>query len=188
MRYNIKILSKDEAINFYNTYNNDEQIQLISIIDTGEEIDFKTNPSISLLKLYFDDITPRVIEKGSKCKLMSKSQADIIKEVIDDCIEDEITNIYIHCTMGISRSGAVGCVLARYLNGDDMYLFKTGKYLPNEYVYELMCETFGLTFDKSEFKRKKQISSKKCHEDLKGYGDFGISLDDMFGENTNNTN
>lgn len=181
MKYNIKILSKDEAINFYNTYKGDEQIQLISIIDTGEEIDFKTNPNIGLLKLYFDDISPIVVEKGSKCKLMSQPQADIIKEVIDDCIKDEITDVYIHCTMGISRSGAVGCVLARYLNGDDMYLFKTGKYLPNEYVYELMCNTLGLTFVQEEFKRRLKISSKKCHEDLKGYGDFGINLDDMFG-------
>lgn len=185
MKYNIKILSKDEAINFYNTYNGEEQIQLISIIDTGEEIDFKTNPSISLLKLYFDDITPKFVKLDSKCKLISLTQTEIIKETIDDCVENNITNIVIHCTAGISRSGSVGCILARYLNGDDMYLFQTGKYLPNEYVYELMCETFELTFNQEEFKRRLKISSKKCHEDLKGYGDFGINLDDMFGGEVN---
>jgi len=184
VKYNIKIMGKDEAVNFNNTYNGDKQYQMISIIDTGEEIDFKKNQSVSILKVYFDDITPIVVNKGSKCKLMNQSQADIIKEVIDDCIKEDITNIIIHCTMGISRSGAVGCVLARYLNSDDMYLFKTGKYLPNEYVYELMCEAFGLVFNQEEFKRRLKISSKKCHEDLKGYGNFGINLDDMFGGDT----
>jgi predicted protein tyrosine phosphatase len=183
MKYNIRIMSKDEAIHFNNTYNDYEQYQMISIIDTGEEIDFKTNPSVSLLKVYFDDITPNGIKLSSKCKLMSQSQAEIIKETIDKCIKEDITNIIIHCTAGISRSGAIGCILARYLNGDDIYLFHTGKYLPNEYVYELMCKTFGLIFSQEEFKKRLKISSKKCHEDLKGYGDFGINLDDMFGGN-----
>lgn len=184
MKYNIDILSRHECI-LLSTRDLDEDCIIISINNSGEKTHIFDNPHIKdVLALTFDDITLEFVNKGSKGKLMELSDTEKIKEFIDT-YKNTITNIYIHCTMGISRSGAVGCVLSRHLNNDDMYLFRTGKYLPNEYVYELMCNTFGLTFDKKEFKRKKQISSKKCHENLKGYGDFGINLDDMFGGKSN---
>lgn len=180
MKYNINILSRHECI-LLSTRDLEEDCIIISINNSGEKTPIFDNTHIKgVLALTFDDITLEFVNKGSKGKLMELSDVEKIKTFIDT-YKNTITNIYIHCTMGISRSGAVGCILARYLNGDDMYLFKTGKYLPNEYVYKLMCDTFDLIFDKEDFKIKRKISSKKCHEDLKGYGDFGINLDDMFG-------
>ena len=80
--------------------------------------------------------------------------------------------------MGVSRSGAIGCLLARYLNKSDMYLFEKGKYMPNETVYKLGCKVFGLKWDKREFEYKCNISSKINDEILKN--EYGVNIDSMF--------
>lgn len=178
MKYNIQIMSKQE-ITLYSTRNLNIKCIVISINDSGNNTVIYKNPYIiDVLTLHFDDITE---EQKMKYKLNSKlvTREDIkqIKEFVDK-YKDNINTIIVHCTAGISRSGAVGCVLARYLNDDDMYLFENGKYMPNETVYRFMCEEFNLEWNKKEFKNKCRISNKKCREQFRN--DYGQDLDDMF--------
>jgi len=183
MKYNIQIMSRYETI-LFDTKDLTEDYIIISINSTKGETHhkFKNNRIKNVIYLDFDDITNEQYNKYNltDSKLMELSQAKQINEFIDT-YKDIVKNIVVHCSAGISRSGAVGCVLARYLNGDDLYLFQKGTISPNQYVSKLMCEAFNLEYNQEDFDRKLRISAKKCVENLKGYGDFGIDLNDMFG-------
>lgn len=178
MKYNIQIMSKQECT-LFSTKDLTEDCIIISINDTGyNTVIYDNEHIVDTLKLWFDDIWEKEHE-DEDLKLMRKTDAIKIKMFVDT-YKNKINNIVVHCTAGISRSGAVGCVLARYLNGDDDYLLATGKYIPNKHVYKLMCETFGLEYSEELFKEKMKIRNKGNRDNLKGYGDYGLDLDDMF--------
>lgn len=180
MKYNIKIMSKQECT-LYSMKDLKEDYIVISLNDTGyNTVIYKNKHIVDTLKLWFDDIELEIPDEEDLV-LMTNSDAEKIKEFIDT-YKDEVNNIMVHCTAGISRSGAVGCVLSRYLNGDDEYLLEAGRYIPNKHVYKLMCETFGLEYTEEMFKEKLRIRNKGNRSNLKGYGDYGIDLDDMFCE------
>lgn len=178
MKFNIQIMSKDE-VTLFSTKDLTEDYIIISINDTEYFTGISLNPHIKdVLTLWFDDIYLKEHELKN-LKLMKKHQAYAIKTFIN-YHKDKVNNIIVHCTAGISRSGAVGCILARYLNGDDNYLLTTGRYIPNKHVYKLMCEVFRLEYSEELFKNKLKIRNKGNQNNLKGYGDYGIDLNDMF--------
>ena len=178
MKYNIQMMGKAQCTMF-TTRDLEEDCVIISINDTGyNTVIYDNEHIVDTLKLWFDDIWEKEHE-DEDLKLMRKTDAIKIKMFIDT-YKDKVNNIAVHCTAGISRSGAVGCVISRYLNGDDSYLLATGKYIPNKYVYKLMCETFGLEYSEELFKEKMRIRNKGNRDSLKGYGDYGLDLDDMF--------
>lgn len=178
MKYNIQIMSKQECT-LFSTKDLTEDYIIISINDTGYGTAIYKNKNIKdILYLWFDDIWEKEHE-DENLRLMCDADADKIKMFVD-IYKDKITNIIVHCTAGISRSGAVGCILARYLNRNDDYLLATGKYIPNKHVYKLMCETFGLEYSEELFKEKTRIRNKGNQNNLKGYGDYGLDLDDLF--------
>ena len=43
-----------------------------------------------------------------------------------------------------------------------------------------MCEALGLDYSEEIFKEKLRIRNKGNRSNLKGYGDYGVDLDDMF--------
>ena len=179
MKYNIQIMGKAQCTMF-TTKDLEEDYIIISINDSNCNTALYNNNEhiIDKLKVWFDDIWEKEYE-DEDLKLMRRTDAIKIKMFIDT-YKDKVNNIVVHCTAGISRSGAVGCVLARYLNGDDNYLLATGNYIPNKHVYKLMCETFGLEYSEELFKEKMKIRNKGNQNNLKGYGDYGIDLNDMF--------
>lgn len=181
MKYDIKIMGKDECI-FYSGKELSEDCIIISINDSNHRAIFHKNNRIKdILVLEFDDITLEQYQycKDESLRLFSIEDTLLIKEFVEK-YKNDIKTIIIHCTAGISRSGAVGCCLARYLNGEDEYLLKTGKYIPNEWVYTLLCNRFGLICNKKLFKEKIRIRNKASRETLRGYDNYGIYLDDMF--------
>lgn len=179
MKYDIKIFGKDECISFSKNKIENECI-IISINDTRHNTPLYDNPKIKdVLILEFDDITLEEHELEGCLKLFNKTDAIKIKEFVDN-YKNSVNSIVVHCTAGISRSGSVGCCLARYLNGEDDYLLKTGKYIPNERVYFELCKTLGLVCNKKLFKEKLRLRNQGNHFNLKGYGDYGIYIDDMF--------
>lgn len=178
MKYSIQIMSKQECTVF-STKDLKEDYIIISINDTGyNTVIYDNEHIVDTLKLWFDDIWLKEHEIKD-LRLMRKTDAIKIKMFIDT-YKDKVNNILIHCTAGISRSGAVGCAISRYLNGDDSYLLATGRYIPNKHVYKLMCETFGLDYSEELFKEKMRIRNKGNKNNLKGYGDYGLDLDDIF--------
>jgi len=175
MKYNIQIMGKQECT-LFSTKDLTEDCIVISINDTNHNTVIYDNENIiDKLKLWFDDIDTPI----PNYQLMLQVDAQKIKDFID-FYKGKAKNIIVHCTAGISRSGAVGCTIARYLNNDDKYLLVTGRYIPNKHVYKLMCEVLGLEFTDELFKEKLRIRNKSNRSNLKGYGDYGISIDDMF--------
>lgn len=171
MKYNIEIMGKDECTMF-SKETLDKDYIIISINDTGYYTTVYSNPKIKGINaLWFDDITLKAHERDN-VKLMLPSQAEKIKNFIDK-YKGYVTNIVVHCTAGISRSGAVGCVIARYLNGDDEYLLKTGRYIPNKHVYKLMCEAFNLEYSDELFEKKLNVKYSKPNSN-------DLNLDDLF--------
>lgn len=155
MQYNIEILSKQECIIFSTRELNKDYI-IISINDTNcDTVIFKNTHIKDVLKITFDDLTFPIAGHT----LIDDQISLKIKNFIDS-YKDSIKNIIVHCTAGISRSGAVGCTIARYLNGDDSYLLQTGLYMPNKLVYKTMCNTLGLEFSEELFDEKLQLRIK----------------------------
>lgn len=149
MKYNINILSKTECT-LFSTKDLDEDYIIISINDTNCNTSiFQNTHIIDVHKTTFDDLVKQI----DGYTLFDSKKATNIKNFID-LYKDSVFNIIVHCTAGISRSGAVGCAIARYLNEDDDYLLKTGLYIPNKLVYKIMCECLGLEYSEELFNKK----------------------------------
>ena len=107
----------------------------------------KTGCCKDVLTLNFSDADPKVFEKYNEthilnelleedqCKLFSQEDAKAIKEFVDKINQnEEITELIIHCSLGVSRSPAVAAAIHKYLFGNTGEFFE--KQLPNIYVYE----------------------------------------------------
>ena len=183
MKYNIQIVSRHEAI-LIDTKDIKEDTIVISINCPNEQRHIFRNPKIlDVLYLHCDDLTEEQFNKMKEDReeyiLFNLNMAQEVKKFID--FHKDIKNITVHCTAGISRSGAVGVVISKYLNGQDIHLYNKGTISPNETVYKYMCEAFNIKFNKEELMNKKKISHKICQQQLKSYGDYGITIEDMFG-------
>lgn len=174
--YNIDIKSKQQCI-IFSTRDLKEDCVIISINCPGETTKIFNNKNIlDICTLQFDDIEEQIDD----LVLMTNEQAKKIKIFIDK-YKDKVNNIVIHCAAGISRSAAVGCVIARYLNKTDDYLWQTGNFTPNKHVYRIMCKEFNIEFNEKEFNIKNKIKYKKDKlNNLINYSNYGISEDDMF--------
>lgn len=173
MKYIIKIMSKTECT-AYSKKELDNKCIVISINDTDNNTIIYDNPKIiDVLRFEFDDITKPI----HTFTPMNLSHAKEIKAFIDK-YKNDVCEIIVHCTAGISRSGAVGCCLAQYLNGDDTYLLKTGLYMPNKLVYKLLSNTLGLKYTEKIFENKIKISNSACLENLKKHEN--LDLENMF--------
>ena len=157
MKYNIKIMSKDEAIDFNELYHGNDKYLMLSISDKSENLRFlRNNNNVIIHQFFFADIEYE-IEEIKEFGLMTNQQAIEIKNLIDKYTQDGITNIIVHCHAGISRSGAVGCLIAKYLNGDDTYLWKTEYIYPNRYIYKLMSNAFNIEYSDKDFEYKQAL-------------------------------
>lgn len=174
-KYNIKICGWEEAVSFTKNYSNNEKVAIISIRGSKKEdneIILSENKNIKVLKVYFEDIRPKDFRKysskeKSKLNFMTMEDAVSIKNFVDECVSEGITNFLVHCYAGISRSGAVGIALAKYLNKDDFKFWLSGKYHPNRHCLILMYKALNIYFDEVEYKYKCKIASKKHRKKFK---------------------
>ena len=101
----------------------------------------------NLLILYFDDV-----EEGFP-NAMTPEQA---REIVEFVSMKDKRPIIVHCTAGISRSGAVGEVLNWYFNRhleENRQDFRVNEMInydivPNNHVRQLLLNAFGLTINK----------------------------------------
>lgn len=111
------------------------------------------------LVLHFDDATEATVSRtGVSFKLFNKEMAWAICKFIESKLKEfpETDTIWVHCTAGISRSGAVGVVLNDYFNKflennpEDFYEFKHKGHErmldPNPLVVRILKNELGMSY------------------------------------------
>ena len=163
---NIKVMSKFEAIeyNYREDIQNNYIIISISSIDTEEHVLFSPNNKCKgVIRLKFNDL-----ERDYGDKIRAPRQGDFsgLKMFIDDFVErGNIEDIIVHCEAGISRSSALGAVIAQYLGLDEFNLiWNNDKYIPNERVYRLASNEFGLKICEAQLGFYKGIKKQLLDE------------------------
>jgi predicted protein tyrosine phosphatase len=126
------------------------------LVKETELIILKSLGCQELLTLFFGDYTLdkwNNIQDSLKSitpntRLFDESDADKIIKFINKINEDIYGTLVIHCDAGISRSGAVGLFVCRYLGLDERKFRKMNSYIhPNPYILEILCKKSGLTED-----------------------------------------
>ena len=67
----------------------------------------------NLLKLWFDDVSEFTTWNGMEYKLFNADDAHKVVEFIKEK-QDDVDTFIVHCTAGISRSGAIGMFIKDY--------------------------------------------------------------------------
>lgn len=143
----VMVLSKREFDHTMNHYNlNDDNIEqnfvkfaIISINNTDDDLllpFFKDNHE-NVLNLFFDDVTEDLYNDDFLiCKAMTEDDAKKIIEFID---RNKDRNFIVHCSAGISRSGAVGTFITEYLEKDYKLFKEHNKHIsPNHMVLSML--------------------------------------------------
>lgn len=173
----ITVMSRNEAI----THSLREQIPTCVII------------SISCL----DDVYPSFVDskyRSSKVKDVfamkfndleydcDKHKAPIqdnvngLKAFIDR-YKNEVEEIIVHCSAGISRSSATAAAIALYIQHDDKFIWNNTQYCPNRLVYQLARNEFGLKTTEEDYKNIFD-NCDRLHKALQ----VPIDLEEMFKE------
>lgn len=100
-------LSK-QNINDSNVENLKEKVCFISINDSfgTDEVPYFKELHPNVLTLFFDDVDRDIVTDYGTAKVISDEQAKDIYEYVKS--NSHCQNFIVHCTAGISRSGAVG--------------------------------------------------------------------------------
>ena len=123
---------KDEADPLLNDYIGlDMSSEMMNLFESS------TNKSFTkVLPLYFLDIMPREDEHRLDDYLMTEEQANEIIQFIE---ETKDMPLVIHCTAGISRSGAVGAYASIVRDEEEAFWTEYEKYIhPNNHVLSLL--------------------------------------------------
>lgn len=150
MGIKIKVLSKPEFNQFMGEYgisdsNVEEKmgnVALISINDTDGHWSTswfdRDHPNV--LRLWFDDVfadTEKSPTNKNQCRAFTEEQAAKVFAFIK---ENRDKDFIVHCSAGISRSGAVGAFINDYLDSDKEFFHKFNfeRIFPNAHVSSLL--------------------------------------------------
>lgn len=122
---------------------------MVSISDRGTLANmFAKDPHMKdVCFLYFDDV-------DNTNKAMHLEDAQRILETLDRCIE-EIEEIIVHCTAGVSRSAGTCAALMKILTDDDSQIFDSPRFRPNKHCYRTVLDAYFGSYSKPEFVPKR---------------------------------
>lgn len=142
-------LLKNKGINDENveSIKNTFFISINSTNGSDSEPFFKEEHS-NVLSLFFDDCDsykkyPKIGSNGEFYVQipMSESQALEVLDFIGKL--NETSDVFVHCTAGISRSGAVGAFISDYFNNNwEKFMFDNPQVIPNSYISSLLRKTY----------------------------------------------
>lgn len=134
-----------------------EKSILISIVDDSNlKLDFY-NKYINVLKLTIDDIDTCLI-KDIYLKNYEVFNEIHYKKIINFIeLNNNINEIVIHCSLGVSRSPAIGIGLCKYLGLEDEFLkmINSNKYMPNLNILSYFCNVENLVEKRLKEKNEK---------------------------------
>jgi predicted protein tyrosine phosphatase len=149
----IIILPKTRFKQFLETYNINEinvekfnKIAFISIIEPDGLVIFEKD-YLNFITLQIWDIEEEIEYNNKILKPMNKDQADKIIKFIMKHIYN-VNSFIIHCSAGISRSGAIGVFILDYLQSREYSRERIERFkiinpniLPNRYILNLLNKT-----------------------------------------------
>lgn len=150
---NVYVLSKlgyndlIDKLNITNKNISDKDVFIISINDTSsDEPRLRNNQNVKVL--YFDDTDKDIIvpiigtEKKVKAKAFTREQAEELLDFIEN--NKTKSNCVVHCSAGISRSGAVATFIVDYFNLDWFKFKNDNPHIhPNNHVLKLLKMVLG---------------------------------------------
>ena len=129
------IMDRVDAIQYCKEHHQ-EKTAVISINTSWERpariVKTQENGVLAVLCLFFDDVT------GGPNSFNEEHAENIIRFI--DYWRDSVDILLVHCDAGISRSAAVCAAVKRYLGFNDMDIFNSKKYDPNQLVYTTIRE------------------------------------------------
>jgi len=144
----VKVLSKPEFNDLMANHKIDdknvetfESLAFISINDThgNWSVSWFDADHPNVLRLWFDDVesnSQTSPTNPNKCSAFSPEQA---KQVFDFINENHGKDFFVHCSAGISRSGAVGAFITDYHGWDREKFLKNNPYIhPNARVSRML--------------------------------------------------
>lgn len=137
----IHVMSADQAQRFVPKGTS----ALISIRNPGNRPLHPTSQFDHVIRFFFDDVTPEetrlpIFADGDPIWILFNAQDAI--DIFDFAEKhQDVDHFVVHCEAGISRSAAVGCVLALWV-GDEKAAasFAAEPHHPNEHVLDLMIK------------------------------------------------
>ena len=115
------------------------------------------SPRLSRVKLYDNwcAISFADVENPDMESAFSIDHALLIKKFITE-LPDDITDLYICCDSGESRSPAVAAALLTAMGKKDSIVWENPYYKPNCLVYKLMRRAFGIEIEQEEIYQKRK--------------------------------
>lgn len=131
------------------------------IVVTNRDNRFLSEGHISnLLTLPFPDYEDKETEGA-----FNRAHARAIIRFLDE-LPDTVTDVYVCCSKGGSRSAAIAAALLRMSGRSDRDVWQNPYYVPNTLVYYRLCKEFGLfVTEHSVARRRKQ--NEKAFRDAK---------------------
>jgi predicted protein tyrosine phosphatase len=118
-----------------------KEVAIISINDTMGQWNaswFNQDHS-NVIRLWFDDVENDLElspTNSVSCRAFSENQAKLIIDFINS---NKDKSFFVHCTAGISRSGAVGRFILDYLDGDKDHFKQMNPHIsPNGHISRLL--------------------------------------------------
>lgn len=134
--------------------------------DMKEEL-LKVSEVKDILNLNFGDYTSDDKDTENETLFSEKQAKDIVEFV--DKYKDEVDLFVVHCDAGMSRSGAVGTFLQRYLDVNEKSFKQLNPQItPNHMVLNMLMEVSGL-------KKKREMEQYKLFIEQRG----GLYADKM---------
>ena len=136
-------IPKAVAVNTKNRLLSEPNVAIISILDTDAKREFDNIPG-KALTVWFDDIHPTTTCTVGMCFDFHAADINDAKEIIHFVkhLPENIDTIFVHCTAGICRSGAVVDFLRVIFDIDDVQFTKDNpNILPNDWVRDLLWMT-----------------------------------------------
>ena len=92
--------------------------------------------------------------------------AEKIKEFLEN-LPNDIEKLYVCCDSGESRSTAMAAAITRYLNGDEMKIWKNPKYHPNPLVFCVLTRVLGVGVTHVELKYREWLNQQALKNAIK---------------------
>lgn len=139
---------------------NDADTSVIILSTSGE-------PRWKYVDMFFDSLVLNyddVIDGADPYAYTDEMAARVATLVHSVEANISVTNLYVVCDYGESRSAGLAAAVIRYLGAEDLYLWDSAIYHPNPLVYRKTCAALGIEVTDEDISYLTEINQKTFRE------------------------